>query len=555
MPDTESHSTAVESQVREIVTLLSKAAKNYQVYLPNNRMFLTSLAEAGQALRRYLEENEVLTLAVKEFDLLFDKVPVYSNQDKHQSIAFRMYRDGVRLLSFHQGITDDELTALFEALTRCLECERLEEDFVTLLWEKDLQCITYYEVNDDSDYQGRRGDPVQGTDPEFHPTGSEMTEAEWTEVTRDVEKMLPVLNLTQGDLDEVKNLSLVVEDDEFLKRAWHVLSSTLDICAARETCLDLENAVTGFLDLCVQTRHLGTAAEVLADVRSRLATFPGSDVRAALSRIMESRHNEANMATVGTCLAEDREVGQEQCLAYLTQLSPAALPSVLGLLPKCGDQGSRHVVVMSLAALAKSDPAALAQLAAGKTEQEIDVVLDALTVMGSENALTAAMGLRDHPSPKIRVKVVTLAPRLRNGVATDVAQAMTQDQNPSVRRRALVSLVEIGGERCLHTLLDLFTSKEFILLPRDKKSSMLMVTRNLPAADQRRIIDAIFQMRGWFRRRSIEDTKAAVVEILHLMHGDTVSYFADNLADRAPESLQKAIDLALKKAWRDDNER
>ena len=40
---------------------------------------------------------------VKEFELLFDTVPVYSNQDKHQSIAFRMYRDGVRLISFHRA--------------------------------------------------------------------------------------------------------------------------------------------------------------------------------------------------------------------------------------------------------------------------------------------------------------------------------------------------------------------------------------------------------------------------------------------------------------------
>ena len=127
----------LESQVREIASLLSKAAKNYQVYLPNNRMFLSSLAEVKQALQTFLEENDVLTLVVKEFELLYDSLAVYSNQDKHQSIAFRMYRDGVRLMSFHKGISEEELLAFFETLTRCLDSDSLEEDFVTLLWEKE----------------------------------------------------------------------------------------------------------------------------------------------------------------------------------------------------------------------------------------------------------------------------------------------------------------------------------------------------------------------------------------------------------------------------------
>ena len=42
------------------------------------------------------------------------------------------------------------------------------------------------------------------------------------------------------------------------------------------------------------------------------------------------------------------------------------------------------------------------------------MILDALAVMGSEEALTAAMELRDHPSPKIRAKVVGWRRRLKN---------------------------------------------------------------------------------------------------------------------------------------------
>jgi hypothetical protein len=553
MAATQNCTPAVESQVREIVSLLSKTAKNYQVYLPNNRIFQSSLAELRHAFEIYLDEYEVLTLAVKEFEMLYDTVPVYSNQDRYQSIAFRMYRDGVRLVSFHRGISEEDLVAFFEALTRCLDRENLEEDFVTLLWEKDLQSITYYEVSDyDTSYEKCRPGAAEGMDPEFRLPSATMAEAQWTDVTREVERIMPALDLTPGDLDEVKNLAFVVEDDRFLRRAWQVLSSTFEASDPRETCLDLENGVTGFLDLCVDHRQLGSAAEVLSDLKGRYGAVPGSDVRSALSRIVESRHSDANMEVVGTCLASDRETDQDQCLAYLSQLSPAALPSVMKLLPKCSHQSARQILVMSMASIGKEDPAGIAKCTEGESEDEVDAILDALAAVGSESALVCAMEFREQSSPKIRAKVASLASRARNDVAIKVTQALIQDQHPTVRRKALASLVEIGGERCMETLVRLFTSREFNLLPRDRKTSMLLATRRLPPEGQKQVLETVFKMRGWRHRRSMDDTKAALVDILHLMPSEVVDYFEDNLAQCAPRSLEKAIDAALRKVRRDE---
>lgn len=554
MAVTDKCSPAVESQVREIASLISKAAKNYQVYLPNNRIFLASLAEAKQALECYVDENEVLTLVVKEFELQFEGVPVYSNDDKHQSLAFRMYRDGVRLISFHKGIPEEEMIAFFEALTKCLECENLEEDFVTLLWEKDLQSITYYEVSDyDTGSENRRKDAADGIDPEFRVPTGDLAEIQWNEVTQDVERMMPALELTPGDLDEVKNLAFVVEDDLFLKRSWQVICSTLDLSGTRDTFLDLSNAISGFIDVCVQMKQLGSAAEVLSDVRSRYAALADPDADAVLAKIIESRASEANMKVVGDCLAGDRESEYDQCLAYLSQLCPAALPSVVALLPRCTRQSARQVVVMSMASIGRDDPGAILRCSDSDSEDVVAAALDALAAVGSEDALMCAMEFRDHPSPKMRAEVASLAARLRNGMAFDVAQSMTQDQNAGVRRKALASMVEIGGDRCVQTLVALFTSKEFNLLPRDRKTGMLLVTRRLPAEGQIQIMETIFKMRGWMRRRSLEETKTAVVDILHLMHRDAVDYFADNLAQTASGTLRRAIDLALKKARRDDS--
>jgi len=556
MTGIESSTTELESQVREIASLVSKAAKNYQVYLPNNRIFLSSLAEAKLALDRFLEENDVLTLVVKEFELLLETVPVYSNQDKHQSLAFRMYRDGVRLISFHRGISEEELVAFFEALTRCLESENLEEDFVTILWEKDLQSITYYEVNDyDTDYEKRSSAGARNIDPEFQPLGPVGDVVEWTEVTRDAETLMPALELTTTDLEEVKGLAFVVEDDLFIKRAWQVLVSTLDLAGSDEVYLDLENAVIGFLDVCVAMKQLGSAAEVLSEVAARFRARGGEDVTAALSRIMQSRHSEANMKVIGELLAGEREAEHDQCLAYLSQLAPGALRGVVELVPRCTHQSARQVIVMSLASIGRDAPSEIVKCSDCESGDETEVVLDALAALGTEGALGCAMDFHTNPSPKIRVKVASLAGRLKNGAALKVTQALLQDANPSVRRTALGSLVEIDCQECVQILSDLFTSKDFNLLARDRKTSMLLALRKLSPENQTAIVGAIFKMRGWRLRRSLEETKGAFIDILHLMHPDVVDYFEDQLLERVPGQLRRAAETAIKKVKRDDRMR
>ena len=233
----------IDKQVRDIASLFSKAAKNYQVYLPNNRMFLASLTEFAGALQKFLYDHETLSLVVNEFELHYGGKPVYENPDKHQSLAFRMYRDGVRLLSFHKGVSTKELLDLLEALSKCMEIDNLEEDFVTLLWEKDLKRITYYEIEDyEEEFEPRRpeGEAVTGVqDDVFGPDAEAMP----PEQLQDIEEMKNMLKFTTDELDQAKQMVETGDDDLLILRAWHVIQSTIGIRKSPDAFMDLSNAV------------------------------------------------------------------------------------------------------------------------------------------------------------------------------------------------------------------------------------------------------------------------------------------------------------------------
>jgi hypothetical protein len=123
-----------------LFTRLATTARSFTLYDPGNeavQRFLTTLLEAfGAALAA---EGQV-AVNVHPFELKFEGQTVYLNRDRERSLAFRLYRDGVRILTFYAGFDWEELTRLLEVLSiRLTGVHQREEDLVTLLWKANFQ--------------------------------------------------------------------------------------------------------------------------------------------------------------------------------------------------------------------------------------------------------------------------------------------------------------------------------------------------------------------------------------------------------------------------------
>jgi HEAT repeat protein len=540
--------SAIEEEVKEIAKLLSRTAKNYQMYLANNRMFLTSLESLLEGLSDFLEVNEVLTFVVREFELLHDDVTVYSNTDKYQSIAFRMYRDGVRLLSFHRGITQDDLLTFFEALARCMESDNLEEDFVTLLWEKDLQAITYYEVNDfEADYEKLKKDAEAKRGPVRELTRTEIESAPWNRTPPKGDQLKPSIALTPEEIHEVQDLTMTVDDDLFLRRACQVLRQTLELDQSRETLLDMEGAFDGFLDACVARKQIALASEVLTDVTERYENAEEPDVTQALMRIRKARHDEKNLATIAEVLASGSETEHEHCQAYLRQVCPGAIPDLFKLLPHCKRPSARAALASAIAEVSKPEPLDIVKAIDTSNGDEVALALDVLENIGTAEALAGTLRFHRHRSPRVRAKVAHLTARLGSREALEITKRLIVDDDHAVRRRALSSLVDISGDGAAETLLNLFTSNDFHSLAHDSKLSMLLVIRNLSPRKQLEMMKSILNMRRFFKRKSLEDTKLSLIEIMHLMNREVAIPELERMCDRSSGKIQKAAETTLKK--------
>jgi hypothetical protein len=121
---------------------LSRAARSFVLYDPGNAMVRQLLSEYREKTRAALDAFGEIPIDVRPFELALGGVVVYQDVDRERSLAFRLYRDGVRRLTFRPSVPWEELLTLLQILAICYTSVRQqEEDTVTLLRKAEFRGI------------------------------------------------------------------------------------------------------------------------------------------------------------------------------------------------------------------------------------------------------------------------------------------------------------------------------------------------------------------------------------------------------------------------------
>jgi len=158
-----------------LIGTLAKAARALTLYDAGNELVRQFVAEYRSKAEEATAAGQV-DLEVRPFELLLGKEVVYREEDRERSLAFKLFRDGVRKMSFARGVSSDELFRLLQILAvRFVGVRQAEDDVVTLLRKSEFRSITFaavegYTSEDDPAEAGLRrggGEPPQDWDTPF----------------------------------------------------------------------------------------------------------------------------------------------------------------------------------------------------------------------------------------------------------------------------------------------------------------------------------------------------------------------------------------------------
>jgi hypothetical protein len=139
---TEEISKSELSLATDIMLAMLKSSKAAKMYQANNPLLGRFFQELTEKMSTMLAKYSEYKLEVDRFELSYKGHKVYENTDTNESMAFRMYSDGIRSIIFSKGIEESELRELLEIVNTSISSS-IDDDIVTLLWDKGLPHCSY----------------------------------------------------------------------------------------------------------------------------------------------------------------------------------------------------------------------------------------------------------------------------------------------------------------------------------------------------------------------------------------------------------------------------
>jgi hypothetical protein len=373
----------------QFVSALSKAARSFTLYAPTNAVVRQFLADY-QARAAAATAGGDLVLDVHPFELVRDAEVVYREEDRERSLAFRLFRDGVRRLTFRPGVPWSELLAFLEILAvRYVGVRQQEDDVITLLRKGEFQGIGFSAVE---------GFTPEEDNPE--PEGVRRARGEGARAPAGFDAPFPLLPppgpIACREVPAEALASLrASEGPERLAGDAVRLAGVLLAEAGRGLVPARE--LLGFLIELRDYFIADAALAPLADLAELVGRAPPGELRDELVRALgDPRLLDAVLAAV--------PAGSAQLPPEAVRLVPlVSAGAALDLLAKEPDEGRRRVLALVAEARLPADAAAVVERLAGLDARVARALVQSIGARAPGFTAAAAAVLLDHPDEHLQV--------------------------------------------------------------------------------------------------------------------------------------------------------
>jgi HEAT repeat protein len=431
--------------------VLSKGIRATQLYLPNNPVYQRAVDNIRAAFRQIWQATDDLVFDVGEIDLRWEDNVVYSQDQRNESIAWTLYKDGVRSLAFKPGVEETEIVRFLGVLqqARSLQADAAD-DLLTLLWAQDFQLINYTF----RELATENAVPIEA--------GETITSAAPTQVRKQVEDEAPPKREGLVSIEDFDTTLYFLEDPEidYLKK---------DV--EREYSQDLRRNVLAMLFDLLELQTYGTVrAELISIVENfipyllgagdfRSVAFILRETRAVLQRAREliPEHRQT-LEGLPTRLSQSDSLSQllqaldestlhptEEDLSELFQeFRPEALPTLMVWIAKLHDPYVRDLVQGAAARLAQANAAeVLKTLASDDATAQLEMVKLAgrLKLPGAPEGMEPLLASEDRG---LKLAVVEALTAIASPSAMRLLEKAIDDADRDVRIAAVRFLAARG---------------------------------------------------------------------------------------------------------------
>lgn len=477
--------------IKEILLLLERAIKVSQTYHfrhPTYQKFIELLRKRFEACHIRIDP---IVLRVEQFELIFEDEIVYKNSDKKESVAFKLFKNGIVFLSFYKGLTQQEIIEFVGALAMDSKDDPIGDDLLTLLWEKDFEHIVYQvidhfleaELADNEEYKAliEKLNTVSSVDlkvtspedlgseefdfsPEILLQPSQDSSSDWKK-----EELVP---LTPSDLEEIKKIREQINTETSLHLVYKMTAILFEVLHLRKSLSEYKeilHVIEKIVEPLVSHGNFFSASEILQKLRQEiipLATQLSSEHLKLVQDVIDRIGNLQGINRVERGLKFIHPDRLGWVLDFLTLLSPQAIPYLAGLLKKVREPQVQKVLHEAILVLGRENiPMLLTALETGAlpmTSEVLSLILEQQRTKGENREEWVHLNsLAIHKDPKIRESLADALGKLLHPMSGSLLLKLLQDPDPGVRSRALTSLSHFHDAKIAAGLLKIILREDF----------------------------------------------------------------------------------------------
>jgi hypothetical protein len=460
--------------VKDVLLQLTKTAKTLKIYLPNNPIYQKFLQELQGRFDVHLQEYEMLRLKIKQYALTYKGQVVYENTNRLESLAFKLSVDGIRELTFQEGIDKDEITSLLEIIGREYDPSNPDDDMVTLLWERHFTHVRYLVA---SDFIQETAAPIKPQDTMMFgdviqkekTQGKAMAAAGQTTLQEFLGpqmagQALQIFVLSEEEIAAVKHQMTVEENANPISILMGILSAILRIekdDAAFFEMVDIFDNVLETLMLRGDFWHSKKILELFRGLMGPERNLPEAQ-RLRLMQAIDKAGDPQRIRALEQVLNQWGAREADPLFDFWMLLNKNALIPLIELLGRLTEMKMRRVICEALVHLGKDNIEPLAQKLDDPRWFVVRNVVYVLGKIGQERVIEKFRKLIDHKEVKVRKELIHTLDGMKDPRAKELLKDFLNDPESALRILAIRSLSNQNYQGALEPLKEMVEDREFI---------------------------------------------------------------------------------------------
>ena len=563
------------TSVKRLLALLDKTSKSCRTYGATNPVAQKFFNQLFEELSTHLATYSRLAFLAQRSELYFNGEIVYkSEQDaSNESIAFKLYSDGVRELTFLEGITAESLSYLLDSLWDSLDPEENDDDIVTRLWSKNLSTITIVTAEEvarsstgedafalptvkamaapesslrdllDQEQAKSKAEQSSGTDGSNPSAGKaasrfksglvgyEVLEEELAVLAKEIQAESSRDN-TIYLLDMLTAILASEKTPALLTKLFGLWETIIDSLIAHGKW----SAVDSMLEL------LHAATEVRSDLRD--------DHKTQLAALLENFARPERMKTIETYLNKLPDATADGLQPVLLSMAPSAVPALCALLSNLHSSSHQRIVIQTIEILAKDQPDAVLRGLSDRRPQYVKNLLSILLKWNNPRFADAIEKLVRYPDVLVRKEVVRAIGILRpNGNGTKLLSCLN-DAEESVRFAALKLLASGQYKAPYSSWTSLVSADIFMDRTLSEKRAVFHAMRATCGDEVIPFFESLFTEWSWTNRKKKEELAALAAEALGKLATPAALASLGLGQKKGSASVRQACTLALAQTQR-----